>query len=128
MRKFEYKPPRVHSGELRTMVRFYRYKDNDGPEPGKVEDELLYSSWAKVEKVWLKDLEQAKANGTLEDITINMRDPLEDFSPSNSDFLVVEGPEYKDKVYNIKSVQPDLQDRRVIVVVASISAVNSHGG
>lgn len=127
MLNFEYKKPKIKSRDLNTPVKFYSFKEVEGPEPGEEEDELLYSCWAKVEKVWLRDLEQAKANGTLEDITIKMRDTMGEFSPSNSDYLVVEGPEYTGKYYDVKSVQPDLQDRRVVVVVAAISAVKSDG-
>ncbi|PAM92620.1 phage head-tail adapter protein, partial [Flavobacterium sp. IR1] len=45
MRKFEYKPPRVHSGDLRTPVYFYKSKPNESPMPGSDTYMKVYTSW-----------------------------------------------------------------------------------
>ncbi|MGG3383077.1 phage head completion protein [Heyndrickxia faecalis] len=121
MQPFSYKPPRVGTGELRTPVIFYEYAPNDGPEPGETEKQVLYNAWAKVDSVWLKDLETAKANGTLSDLTITIRDPQGDYRPTNKHYISVEVPEYWDKRYNVKSVQPDLQNRDFLTIVAEVS-------
>ncbi|WEZ09576.1 phage head closure protein [Priestia flexa] len=120
MREFKYNPPRVHNGELRTMVTFYKKVPNEGPMPGDDEEKVLFKAWAKVDRVWLKDLEIAKANGTLSDITITIRDTQRDYIPSNHHFVKVEDANYQDVEYNIKSVQPNLQDRRFIDIVAEV--------
>lgn len=121
MREFKYKSPRIHTGELRTPVFFYEYDPNEGPLPGEKEKKVLFQTWAKVDEVWLKDLEFAKSNGTLSDVTITMRDPLGEFIPTNNHYLSIEAPEYLNKRYNIKHVQPNLQDRRFINIVAGLS-------
>lgn len=120
MIKFEYKKPRAHSGELRTPVSFYEFAPNDGPEAGEVEQKILFDAWAKVEKVWMRDLEQAKANGTLEDITLIIRDPQEDYLPTNHHYVGVNDRNYFGKRYQIKSVQPDLQNKEFITIIAGL--------
>lgn len=117
----EYKSPRVHSGELRTPVTFYKYAPNLGPEPGESEKETLFNAWAKIDEVWMKDLELAKSNGTLSDVTIIIRDPGADYIPSNKHYVSIDDLHYKDLRYNIKHVQPDVQDRNFINIVAGLS-------
>lgn len=120
MRKFEYKPPRVHAGDLRTPVNFWSFKPNEGPMPGEDKDELVFTAWAKIDQVWIKDLELAKSNGTLSDVTIIMRDPQAEFIPTNKHYIEIDAPEFKGIKYNVKHVQPDLQNKQFINVVAEV--------
>ena len=120
MQPFKYKIPRVNTGDLRTPITFYQYGGSDGPEPGESEKNILYKAWAKVDNVWLRDLETAKSNGTLSDITITIRDPLTDYIPTNKDYLSIDSMEYQDKRYNIKHYQPDLQNKEFITIVAGL--------
>lgn len=120
MVKFSYKRPRVHNGELRTQIEFFEYKPVDGPYPDQYEHKSLFKCWAKVDKVWTKDLEQAKANGTISDVTITIRDPLPTYMPSNKHFLRIYTPEYDGKVYNIFEASPDLQERDFYRIIAKI--------
>ena len=122
MIKFEYKKPRAKSGDLRTPVTFYEYKPSEGPEPGEEESHVLYEAWAKIDEVWLKDMELAKSNGTLSDLTITIRDPQTDYIPANEHYLSINAPEYQGKRYNIKHVRPDLQDRQFITIVAGLTS------
>lgn len=122
MIKFEYKKPRLNSGDLRTPVTFYEYAPNDGPEPGEVEKKVLYESMAKVDNVWLKDLEQAKSNGTVEDITITIRDPLDDYIPSNKHYISVDARGYRGKRFNIKTALPDPQNDAFITINAGLKS------
>ncbi|MEE3950760.1 phage head-tail adapter protein [Peribacillus frigoritolerans] len=121
MQPFKYKPPRVNTGDLRTPITFYEYAANEGPEPGESEINTLYKAWAKIDNVWMKDLEVAKANGTLSDITITIRDPQADFIPNNKHFLSIDASEYHDKRFNVKHVQPDLQNKGFITIVAGLT-------
>ncbi|MGP9039814.1 phage head-tail adapter protein [Cytobacillus kochii] len=119
---FKYKPPRVNTGDLRVPVKFYEYKPNDGPEPGEQIEKVLFECLAKVENVWMKDLEQAKTNGTVEDITITIRDPLDDYIPSNKHYVSVDARGYRDKDFNIKNNFPDPQNSSFIKVIAGITS------
>lgn len=113
--------PRVNRGDLRTWVEFYSYRPKkDSPYPDEYEYAMLYGCWAKVDKVWLKDLEQAKASGTVSDVTLTIRDPMQEFIPDNKHYIKIETFEYKDLVYNITSSQPDLQYRDFITIVAQL--------
>lgn len=121
MRKFEYRHPRVHSGELRTPVKFYEYRPKrDSPLPDEYEYKELYSCMAKVDRVWLKDLERAKSNNTVSDVTLTIRETHGEYIPTNKHYVRIDAIEYKDFVYNITSSQPDLQNRDFITIVASL--------
>uniref|UniRef100_UPI00163BFF79 head-tail adaptor protein n=1 Tax=Staphylococcus epidermidis TaxID=1282 RepID=UPI00163BFF79 len=51
-----------------------------GGKPGKeYSEDTLFNCWASIENVWLKDIQQAKANNTETDLTITIRDPLNTF-------------------------------------------------
>jgi hypothetical protein len=121
MQPFKYKPPRVNSGDLRTPVTFFEYAPNEGPLPGETEERPLFNAMAKIDEVWLKDLEIAKSNGTLSDVTITIRDPQSEYIPTNKHYLSIDAPEYRDKRYNIKHAQPDMQNRQFINIVAELS-------
>jgi hypothetical protein len=122
MRPFKYNPPRVHTGELRTRVNFYEFVPIEGPMPGEVEKKILYTAWAKIDSVWMKDLEVAKSNGTLSDVTITIRNPFSDYVPGNDHYLSIDAPEYQNKRYNIEHVQPDFQNTGFITIVAGLSS------
>lgn len=121
MRKNEHQSPAVHSGELRTPVTFYKYKPKDGLLPGEEEKEEMFFSWAKVDELWLKDLEIAKQNGTMNDLTVIIRDPMDDYVPKDGHYISIDDLHYKDIRYEIKHVQPDVKDRRFINIVAEVA-------
>lgn len=115
------KRKRVRVSDLRTRVTFYEYRPKkDSPYPDEMEYAKLYACWAKVDTVWLKDLETAKQNNTVSDVTLTIRDPRSSYLPTNKHFLKIDATEYKDFVYNVTSAQPDLQNRDFITIVASL--------
>lgn len=122
MIKFEYKKPRASSGDLRTPVKFYQYVPSSGPEPDEEEEKVLYECLAKIDNVWMKDIELAKSTGTLSDVTITIRNPYQDYSPTNKHYLSIDHPEYEGKQYNIKHVSPDLQNTGFITIVAGLAS------
>lgn len=102
------------------MVKFFEYKPNEGPEPGEVEKKLYYETWAKIDEVWSKDVEQAKANGSLSDLTITIRDTQGEYLLTNKHYIEIDMLEYKDKRYNVAQVQPDAQARDFIKIIAKL--------
>ena len=118
MRDNTYRKRRVHAGELRTPVTFYKFVPKEGLLPGEKEKEELFFSWAKVDEMWLRDAELAKQNGTMTDITITIRDPQEDYIPKDGHYISIDDLHYKNKRYMIKHVQPDVQDRSFINIIA----------
>lgn len=110
----------IDIGELKTRVTFYEYVPNEGPEPGESERRIIYRCWAKVNEVWMKDLEQAKSNGTAEDLTVTIRDPQRDYTPINKHYVSVDARGYQGKRYNIKHVRPDLQNNQFITIIAGV--------
>jgi len=111
----------LSKGILNTRVTFYEDVAKYGPEPGEDNSKTLYNAWAKIDEVWLKDIEIAKSNGTLSDVTITIRDPRRDYQPNNKHSLSIDSQYYRGKKYNIKHVQPDLQNKRYIRIVAELT-------
>ncbi len=70
------KPKILQTKRLNTRVHFYKYTENNGPEAGEKEEKLLYSCWASIDGVWLRELEQAISNRNSNDVII--RDPQGD--------------------------------------------------
>lgn len=116
-----YKRPKTDSGDLRTPVIFYEFQPNDGPEPGEVEKTVLYRAWARIDDVWMKDVELAKSTGTLSDLTITIRDTQGDYIPQNDHYVSIDAPEYADKRYNIKHILTDLQNKQFTRIVAGVA-------
>ncbi|MEM5014108.1 phage head closure protein [Niallia taxi] len=108
--------------QYNTRITFYEYVANDGPEPGEKIKSVLYGCWAGIEEVWTKDLELAKANGTLSDLTIKIRDPRGTYRPSNKHYVSIQSPEYAGQHFNIKHVSPDIRNKREIRIVAEVSS------
>ncbi|MDY0396780.1 phage head-tail adapter protein [Virgibacillus halophilus] len=121
MWKNEYKSPRYRSSDFDTPVIFYEYEEQSGPLPGQKEKKVLFKCLAKIEGIWLKDLERAKQNGTLSEATIIIRNPIGTYTPTNKHFLSVEVGIYQNDRYNIKHVQPDVKDPDFINIVAAVS-------
>lgn len=122
MNPYKYSPPRVNTGELRTKVTFFEYAPNKGPEAGESQKKELYITWAKVEEVWMRDVEQAKSNGTLTDVTITIRDPLEDYWPTNKHRFEIHSREYEGVIFEINKAQPDLQKHQFVNVIGQVSS------
>lgn len=116
-----YKRQKTNSGDLRTPVQFYEYAPNDGPEAGESEKQVLYEAWAKIDEVWLKDLELAKSSGTLSDVTVTIRDPMGDYQPLDNHYFSIDARGFHDKRYNVKHIIPNLQANDFVVVVGSLS-------
>ena len=119
--KLPYKRPRVTSGDLRTLVRFYEFKENEGPEPGEVYERELYKAYAKIEEVYSRDVELAKRNGTLSDLTITIWDPKGEYIPLTSHRLEVDIPEYSGRIYKIREAQPGPQKRDFLKIIATVT-------
>lgn len=111
---------RVKISDLKTRISFFEYVPKEGMDPGEKEKKELFECWAKIDSVWMKDLERAKTNGTLEDLTITIRDSRKTYVPNNKHYLEIKSSEYYTKHYKVKSVQPDLQDKQFITIVAEL--------
>lgn len=119
MWKNEYKAPRFKSSDFKTPITFYEYEEKEGPLPGQQKKKILFECLAKVDSVWLKDMERAKQNGTLSEVTIIIRDPIGSYVPANKHFVEIKDELYPDH-YNINHVQPDVQDRSFINIVGKL--------
>lgn len=90
-------------------------KDDGGYMPGGDEYTEYYSCYANVDNVWLKDLEIAKTNNTLNDVTVTIREPGRTVDIDNTMYFTVDNDDTKK--FNIKSVQPDFTDNRFAILI-----------
>lgn len=111
---------KLNPSRLNTPVTFYEYKTVDGPYPDEEKEEKVYSCWAQVDRVWMKDIEEAKQNNTMSDVTIKIRDPLQEFMPDNKHYIKIETFDYGHLVYNVQSSRPNLKDRQFITIVGKL--------
>ena len=117
-----YKPPRLNNGDFRTKVEFYEYVPTEGPEAGEEVKNTLFVAFAKIDEVWMRDLELAKYNGTVSDLTISIRDPFKVYVPTNKHLLKIYAAGYETTVYKIKEVQPALQSRDIVKIIAEVKS------
>jgi hypothetical protein len=120
MRPFKYTPPRATVGDLRTPITFFEFQPNPGPEPGDLEKKILFQTWAKIDHVWMKDLEQAKANKTLSDVTIVIRNPRGDYVATSQHFFAIEAPGYENFRYNVEHIQTDFPIAQFVTIVGRL--------
>jgi len=48
MHPFEYKPPRIRTGDLRTPIKFYEYVPNEGPNRGNKRKKFFMNAWQRL--------------------------------------------------------------------------------
>lgn len=112
-----YKKPKIDSGDLRIKIEFWR-KTGSGPLPGSSKKEKKYECMAQVYNPSMKDLEILSVKGTKEGLTIKIRDPHEDYLPTNTDFVKVDDYRYgTEKEWNIIDVSFDFEDNRFVKIV-----------
>ncbi|EHD5018724.1 phage head-tail adapter protein [Listeria monocytogenes] len=116
MRKFKYEEPKVQSGDLRTPVTFYEYAPSNGPEPGEEEKSVLFECFAEVYNPSMKDLQILDNVDTKFAVTLTIRDPQNEYFPTNKHFLEIHDFRYNGRKWNILDVRPDMD--RFITVLA----------
>ncbi|EJA0902456.1 head-tail adaptor protein [Listeria monocytogenes] len=115
--KFQFKPPKIQSGDLRTPVAFFEYQPANGPEPGETEKITLFECFAEVYKPSMKDLEILHGTGTKEAVTINIRDTKGEYTVSNKHYVEILDYRYLGKRFNVIDVSPDLQNNRFVNIL-----------
>ncbi|WP_438723687.1 phage head-tail adapter protein [Enterococcus sp. DIV1420a] len=115
----KYKRPQVVAGDLNMPVTFFESTPENGPEPGEVKKKILYECTALVYNPSIKDREILHVKGTQEGLTIKIRDPHQDYIPTNKHKVIID--DYRilpaDKEWEIIDVAPDFEDNRFIKMV-----------
>lgn len=78
-----YKKPKTGAGELKHLVSFFEYKPKNGFETGDEEYKLLFRTMCEYYNPSLKDMEVLGTQNTKRGLTILIRDPLQDYQPTN---------------------------------------------
>src|SRR5699024_8973926 len=118
MRDNTYRKRRVLAGELGTPVTFYKFVPKEGLLPGEEEKEELLFVLAKVHSIGAKDIALAKQNGNSTALHIPNPYPFAEYITNDGHYVSIDDLHYKDKRYKIREVQPDVQDRSFINIIA----------
>lgn len=116
-----YKKPKIDNGDLKTHVRFFEYRANDGPEPDEVEKALLYECLALAYNPSMKDREILNVGGTREGVTLKLRDPKVSYLPTNKHKVEINDYRYVGKVWEIVDIEHDFEDNHFIKIVLGVS-------
>lgn len=122
-----YKRPKTGGAELRTPVSFYAYVPNEGPFPGESQEKILHKAMAEVYNPSMKDWELLNTKNTKRAVTINIRDPLNEYQPSNKHIVELQDFHFLDEKekfirWNIIDVQPNPKDSRFIKIILGVTS------
>ncbi|WP_424685141.1 phage head-tail adapter protein [Enterococcus sp.] len=122
-----FKRLKTGAGQLRTPVSFYEYKPGDGLEPGDVEKKRLHQTMAEVYNPSMKDWELLNHTNTKRGVTINIRDPLKEFQPTNKHIVEIQDFHFMKNDdeflrWNVIDVQPNPRDSRLIKIILGVTS------
>ncbi|WP_288746337.1 phage head-tail adapter protein [uncultured Enterococcus sp.] len=117
-----YKKPEIVAGELNTPVTFFEFKAASGPDPGEVETQELYKCTCLAYNPSSKDLTIMDTKGTKDGITIKIRDPYTDYLPSNKHKVILDDFRYKDKMWDVIDVSPDLENNQFVKIILGVTS------
>lgn len=122
-----YKRPKTGGAELRTPVFFYAYVPNEGPFPGESQEMILHKAMAEVYNPSMKDWELLNTKNTKRAVTINIRDPLNEYQPTNKHIVELQDLHFLDEKekfirWNIIDVQPNPKDSRFIKIILGVTS------
>lgn len=114
----KYKKTEIVAGDLNIPVSFFEFKANDGPEPGEVKKVKLFECFCLAYNPSVKDMEILNTKGTREGLTIKIRDPHQDYIPTNKHKVVID--DYRistGKLWEIVNVAPDFENSNFVKIV-----------
>ena len=120
--KANYQRPKIVAGDLRTPVTFFEYQPTLGPDPSDEEKKELYKCTCLAYNPSMKDREILDGVGTKEAITIKIRDPYTDYLASNKHKAVLDDYRYKNKVWDVIDVVPDLENNDFVKIILGVSS------
>lgn len=112
----------VGAFNLKTPVRFYEYMPKDNPEPGEVEKRVIFECFANAYNPSSKDMETLSSKGidVAKSITIQIRDTVGDYHPSNKHYFQLDAPYVSGESYQVQSVSVDLENRNYIKIIGTM--------
>lgn len=113
---FEPRKPKLTQGRLRTPVVFYSAAIAPGLDGRDRSFEEVYRCYAHVYNPSMKDLEIGRGLETRASLTIQIRDPLDDYQPLNEHFVEVEDRRFEGK-WQIVDIRPDFEHQEYITIV-----------
>lgn len=119
----KYKKPKITSGNLNTPVIFF-VPSSKSPEPNEQDIEVLYDCFAEVYNPSMKDMEiiNSRQKATKEAVTINIRDTFGEYLPTNKHNAKLDDYRYKNKIFEIISVAPDVKNNSFIKIILVVTS------
>ncbi|MDW4295942.1 hypothetical protein QI059_01095 [Staphylococcus saprophyticus] len=111
-----YKSKKVQSGDLRTPVIFYQYK-NEGPYPDDVEEVEVHRCYAETYNPSMKDRQILGVNESMQGLSMVIRDAYQSFTPNNRHIVFVEDFRLENPLFNVHEVRLDTPERGFITLV-----------
>lgn len=118
----DYKKPKTDTGKLRTPVSFYELTPSTGPEPGGEDKKILHQCMCEAYNPSMKDLSILDTKGTKEAVTIRIRDPGAEYLPTNKHSAELDDYRYREKVFSVIDVRPDLTENRFITILLGVTS------
>lgn len=97
-------------------MAFYSAKLEDGVDGRDEAYEKVYQTYAHVYNPSMKDLEIGRGRETKVSLTIQIRDPLNDYQPLGEHFVEVRDRRFKGK-WGIVDIRPDFEHQEFITIV-----------
>lgn len=120
---FQYKPPKIGTGELRTPVSFFVYQPAPGFTPDEEVKRKVFDCYAEIYNPSAKDHEILSSVDTEYAVTINIRDSKGQYTPSNKHFVEINDYRYKGITFSIIDVRYDFANNAFINIL--LGAVNN---
>lgn len=111
------KKAKTGNGELKTVIKFYTSTTDDSLDGRDTKLDLVYKTRGEVYNPSSKDIDIANMRKVEAKMTLKIRDPLNQYHPSNSDFVEIVDSRIKGKL-GIIDVRPDFNDRKFLIIVA----------
>lgn len=115
-----YKKPKITAGDLRTPVIFYEYLPSDDFYPNETEKKILYKCTAEIYNPSMKDQNILNAFTTEQAVTMNIRDPHQDYLPSNKHYVEIDDYRYRNLRWNILDVRNDFTNDAFITILLGV--------
>lgn len=114
--RMSYRNKKIQSGDMRTPVIFYQYK-NEGPYPNDTEEVEVFRCYAETYSPSMKDIEVLGVNESKQGLSIVIRDPLQSYTPNYRHVVKVEDFRLENPLFNVYEVRLDTPERGFITVI-----------
>ncbi|MFP4936986.1 hypothetical protein ACJVXT_08365 [Staphylococcus pseudintermedius] len=112
-----YRPPKIGNGDLRVPVAFFRMVEKDGPFSGSKKKMKAFETLCEIYESSTKDLERVSNITGSHTITLNYRNPHQDYQIKHSDTFELVHDLYSNLTFKVVDFAPNSSNKEMIKVV-----------